>query len=308
VITPEHETARPATGPGFADAVTFAWGDREAGLYGLARLGLAGGGQNAGSALAVLFAGREPVAATARGNVEVPAGADFTDVSLGGLTTTTRTPLRHWTVTFAGANGAGFDLEFEALGAPAEIDPAEPVARAGGMVGYEQLCRVRGTVRTAAVAGDDGAGGAVAGTVEHTIDCLGQRSHLWGEPDWERIEATRTVNAWIDGGTGVSVTAVRAPGADGHDTDAAWGVLLDPAGSLYIDESRLSTTYDGDGHQRRAGLELWVGDDGYPRRAAGEVLCGSTFDLGQLRLDCAFFAWHMDGREGVGRYDVVRRA
>jgi hypothetical protein len=295
VITPEHETARPATGPGFADAVTFAWGDREAGLYALARLGLAGAGERSGSALAVLFADREPVAATARGNVEVPADADFADLSLGGLTTSVRTPLRLWTLAYAGPNGTGFDLEFEALGAPAEIDPGEPVARAGGMVGYEQLCRVRGTVRT----GGDG---------EHTIDCLGQRSHLWGAPDWERIEATRSVAAWLDDGSGVSVTTVRAPDADGHDTDAAWGVLLDPAGSLHIDEPRLSTTYDGEGHQRRAGLELWVGDDGYPRRAAGEVLCGSTFDLGQLRLDCAFFAWHMDGREGVGRYDVVRRA
>jgi hypothetical protein len=38
------------------------------------------------------------------------------------------------------------------------------------------------------------------------------------------------------------------------------------------------------------------------------VLCGSSVELGQLRLDCAFFAWQVDGREGVGRYDVVRRA
>jgi hypothetical protein len=224
----------------------------------------------------------------------VPAGADFTDLALAGLTTAVRTPLRHWTLSFEGTGGAGFELEFEALGAPAEIDAAEPVARAGGMVGYEQLCRVRGTVRT--------------GDAEHTIDCPGQRSHLWGEPDWGRLEATRTVTAWLDDGTGVSVTTVRAPGANGHGADAAWGVLHDPAGSLHIDEPRLSTTYDGDGHQRRAGLELWIGDDGYPRRAAGEVLCGSTFDLGQLRLDCAFFAWHMEGREGVGRYDMVRRA
>ena len=61
------------------------------------------------------------------------------------------------------------------------------------------------------------------------------------------------------------------------------------------------------GRQRHAGLELWVGEDGFPRRAAGEVLCGTTLDLGRLRLDCAFFRWRMDGREGVGRYDVLRR-
>ena len=48
-----------------------------------------------------------------------------------------------------------------------------------------------------------------------------------------------------------------------------------------ITDPRISTTYDGDGHQRRAGLELWVGeDDDYPRRGAGQVLCGSSVELG----------------------------
>ena len=27
-----------------------------------------------------------------------------------------------------------------------------------------------------------------------------------------------------------------------------------------------------------------------------------------LALDLAFFAWHFEGREGVGRYDVLRPA
>jgi hypothetical protein len=290
VIGPEHESARPATGPGFADAVTFAWGDRAAALYGLARIGVSGDGE--ASALAVLFSGREPVAAIARGGIELDGAPDFAALAAGGLATTVETPLSAWTVAFDG----GFDLTFEALVAPAEIDPAEPLARAGGMTGYEQLCRVRGTAR-------DGDG-------ERAVECLGQRSHLWGEPDWERIDSTRSVGAWLDDGMGVSVTAVRPRDARGQDTDAAWGVLVDPSGmSLHVDEARLSTTYDDGGHQRRAGLELWLGDDdGYPRRGAGEVLCGSTFDLGRLRLDCAFLAWHMEGREGVGHYDLVRRA
>jgi hypothetical protein len=291
VITPEHEAARPATGPGFSDAVTFSWADAEACLYGLARVGLAGG---AGSALAVLFSGSEPVAATARGGIELPAGAEFADLAAGGVRCTVRTPLREWTVAFDGGE-AGFDLVFEALAPPAEVDAGEPVARAGGMVGYEQLCRVHGTVR--------------AGGAEQAVDCLGQRSHLWGEPDWERIADTRSVAAWLDDGTAVTLTSVRPLAAKGQDADAVWAVLLDPAGSLHVDEPRLSTTFDADGRQRRAGLELWLGEeDDYPRRAAGEVLCGSTFDLGQLRLDCSFLRWHMDGRAGVGRYDRVRRA
>jgi len=291
VITPEDERARPISGPRFADAVTFAWGDPGAELHGLARLGL---GAEA-SALAVLFAGREPVGALARGRAEAPAGADFADLALPGLTTTVRTPLRAWTVSFDGGAAAGFALEFEALGAPVEIDPAEPLARVGGMSGYEQLCRVQGTVR--------------AGGAEHAVHCLGQRSRAWGEPDWERMEATRTLSAWLDDGTGLSVAAVRPAGARAHDEEVHWGAVLDPAGSLHVDEPRLSTTYDGDGRQRRAGLELWIEEaDGAPRRAAGEVVCGSTLDLGELRLDAAVFRWHVDGRRGVGRYDILRCA
>jgi hypothetical protein len=38
------------------------------------------------------------------------------------------------------------------------------------------------------------------------------------------------------------------------------------------------------------------------------VACGTSLELGRLRLDCAFFDWRMEGRVGVGRYDVLRRA
>jgi hypothetical protein len=159
------------------------------------------------------------------------------------------------------------------------------------MAGYEQLCRVQGTARGRA------------------IDCLGQRGHAWGEPEWDRIALTRAIGAWLDDGTGFALTGVRPAGAGDHAAEATWAALLDPAGPRAVEEARLSTTYDGEGRQRRAGLELWLGgEDDYARRAAGEVLCGSTLELGQLRLDCAFLRWHMHGRTGVGRYDLVRRA
>jgi hypothetical protein len=150
----------------------------------------------------------------------------------------------------------------------------------------------------------------VSGTAAgHRIDCLGQRGRSWGVADWGRIALTRSLAAWLEDGTSLTLAAVRPAGAESHADEAIWGVLLDPEGTLPIDDPRVSTTYDGDGHQRRAGLELWVGeDDDYPRRGAGQVLCGSSVELGQLRLDCAFFVWQLDGREGVGRYDMVRRA
>jgi hypothetical protein len=169
------------------------------------------------------------------------------------------------------------------------------VARVGGLAGYEQLCRVEGTARL--------------GGVEHTVRCLGQRSHLWGAPDWDRLGVTRTLSAWLDDGTAIAMATAAPAGAEGHDGEARWAALLDPAGSLHVADPRLSTTYDGDGHQRRAGLELWVGEqDELPRRAAGEVVAGSTLELGEVRLDAAVFAWHAQGRRGVGRYDVLRSA
>jgi hypothetical protein len=76
-----------------------------------------------------------------------------------------------------------------------------------------------------------------------------------------------------------------------------------------VQEPRLSTTWDARGRQRRAGLELWLDEeDGYPRRAAGEAVCGTTLELGRLRLDLAFLRWEMEGRGGPGRYEVLRRA
>jgi hypothetical protein len=293
MIAADDERARPAAGAGFTDAVTFAFADRAAGFFGLARAGLspAPDGGLLGSALGVLFAGREPVGVVAEGGMPLPAGADWAELRLTGLKSTVAEPLARWHVELDTPGGPGFALDFEALSAPAELAPEAPAAELGGMAGYEQLCRVRGTA---------------AG---HAIDCLGQRGHSWGAADWSRIALTRSLAAWLEEGSSLTVGAVRPADAESHADEATWGALMDAAGPVPVADPRVSTTYDGDGHQRRAGLELWVGeDDDYPRRGAGQVLCGSSVELGQLRLDCAFFAWQVDGREGVGRYDVVRRA
>ncbi len=295
MIGADSEQARTPTGPAFADAVTFAFGDEHAQLYGLARIGLSpgeDGGAPSGSALALLFSGREPVAAIALGGLEAGADAGWDAIALGGLRMTVDEPLRVWRVAMD-AERHGFDLRFEALTPPAEIDGGEAVARAGGMAGYEQLCGVTGTVRA------DGR--------EHEIRCLGQRGHGWGEPDGSRIASARTVAAWPGAGYGLALASVRPQGAE-HGDELVWAALLDEEGTLRVEDARVSTTYDDEGRQRRAGLELWLGDEEYPHRGSGEVLCGSTLDLGQLRLDCAFFRWRIDGESGVGRYDVLRRA
>jgi hypothetical protein len=287
----ELEAARRLSVPGDTDAVTFAWADADAQLYGIARLGrgAATDGSAQGSALAMLFSGRAPVGVLARGGEPLPDGG-WDRLALPGLATAVEAPLQRWSVT--GVGGATFDLRFEALGPPCQLP--EPAVHAGGLDAYAQLARVRGSVRI--------------GGRERPVNGLGQRSHGWGNPDWDTIALSRSVGVWFGDGTGLLVGAVRPAGATTHAEETTCAAVLGPSGALQVREAWLSTTTDREGRQRRAGLELWLGDDRAPRRAAGEVLCGSTLDLGALRLDCAFLRWHMEGREGVGRYDVLRRA
>jgi hypothetical protein len=294
VFGPEHEAPRPAQGDGFSDAVTISFGDPVADLYGVARLGLADG---AASGLALLFRRGEPVAVVAEGGVEVASTAAWEDVCAAGIDTSVEEPLARWRLAFAG-DGASLDLELEATGALAALPPDHPVAVAGGMTGYEQPVHAGGQ--------------AMVGSERIAVDCLGQRGHSWGAPDWDRIELARTVAAWMGDDLAVSLTAIRRAGKHDHAHEAVAATILARDGdgepvALTVDDPRLSTTYDVEGRQRHAGLELWV-DDEWPRRAAGEVACGTTLDLGRLRLDCAFFRWRMEGRAGVGRYDVLRRA
>lgn len=293
MIGPEHERVRPPAGEGFADSVTVAFGDADTGTYGVARLGIVPGAGPRVSALAVLFADGQPVGAVAQGQIDV-AAPDWDALEAAGVRMETFEPLRAWRVAFA-AEQASFDVRLTAVTPPIELMPSSPAAAAGGLTGYDQLVRAQGTI-------------TVAGR-ERTISGLGQRTHAWGIADWERMEAVRTVGAWLGEDRAVGLQAVRPTSAPGHEQDAVSAWLLGEEGVLALDDARLSTTYDDEGRQRRAGLELWEREDSdFPHRMAGEVVCGSTLDLGALRLDTAFFRFRMEGREGTGRYDVLRRA
>lgn len=298
MIDPQLESARPAEGPGFADAVTFAFGDASAGVYGSARLGLVPGEPPRAMALGLLFVGGEAVATPAGGGDAEDAG--WERFSAAGITATIVEPLRRWRLELDSGD-AGLELDFEALSDPVELGAEAAVARAAGLRGYEQPCRVRGT--------------AHAGGRSFAIDALGQRGHQWGAFDWERMESARSVSAWLGPDLSAVLSAVRPDGARGHDEEAISAFVVESAGEGLagaigeVAEPRLSTLYDSAGHQRRASAELWpAGEDAYPRRLAGSIVCGTSIELGRLTLDAAFFAWTMDGREGVGRYDVLRRS
>ncbi|MGB2711848.1 MAG: hypothetical protein WBC33_10060, partial [Conexibacter sp.] len=281
-----------AAGAGFGDAVTFAFGDPAQRLYGSARLGLVAGEPVLASGLVLLFGDGAPIVADATGGIEL-AQADWARIDAGDLSATIVEPLRAWEVAYDG-DEAGFALRFDALGEPVELGEGALGTSAADLHGYEQLCRVSGHVR--------------AGKRGWELDCRGQRGHQWGAPDWERIALARTLAVWLDDDRGIALAAMRPHAAAGHEQELVGAALLGEQ-TATIADPRLSTTLNAAGCQRRAGLELWIGDESpIPLYGAGEAVCGTTLDLGRLRLDAAFFHWHVDGHSGVGRYDVLQRA
>jgi hypothetical protein len=113
--------------------------------------------------------------------------------------------------------------------------------------------------------------------------------------------------AFSDGGL-LALSAVRPRTADGHGEEEVAAVLCGPDGApAEVTETLLSTEYGPDGVQRRATLELWVdGDEGQPLRGAGTLISASSVRRPGLNGEIAFFRWSLEGREGLGHYEVVR--
>jgi hypothetical protein len=113
---------------------------------------------------------------------------------------------------------------------------------------------------------------------------------------------------FADGGL-LALSAVRPAGAADHGAEQLAAILCDPdAAPVEVSEALLSTEYGPDGVQRRASLELWVGDDAQPLRGAGTLISASAVHRPGLDSSIAFFRWSVEGREGLGHYEVVRAA
>ena len=179
---------------------------------------------------------------------------------------------------FVARHPDGLSLEFRPVSAPAEI--------AGSAV---RVCRVSGTV--------DG----------RSIDCLGTAGETYRAPSWESLDAIRTISALFDEEHAVLTVALRPRGAVGHGQEAVSAHVLSGEESAAAEEARISTVYDGEGRQRTAGVELWIGEEDFPRRASGAARAGISLSLEGLRVNVAVFGWHMEGREGLGAYEITVR-
>jgi hypothetical protein len=125
--------------------------------------------------------------------------------------------------------------------------------------------------------------------------------------DAEQIVRRSIGIAFSDGGL-LALSAVRPEGAGGHGEEEIAAVLCDPDGApVEVSETLLSTEYGPDGVQRRATLELWLDDEGgQPLRGAGTLISSGEVNHPGLTGTIAFFRWALEGREGLGHYELMR--
>ena len=76
---------------------------------------------------------------------------------------------------------------------------------------------------------------------------------------------------------------------------------------LQVEEARISTVYDGGGRQRSAGLELWIPGEDFPRRGVRAGDRRLVARLEAIAVHAAVFRWRIEGREGIGAYELTLR-
>lgn len=168
-----------------------------------------------------------------------------------------------------------------------ELEPISDEVDLGGVVA--RTCKV---------------GGEVGGT---PVDCLGTISETRVAPDWEELDAIRSLSALLDEEHAVLALARRPRGALGHGEEQVVAWLIEAGELRSVEDARLSTVYDGEGRQRSAGLELWLPGEDFPRRGSGSVVAGSSLELEGVTVHAAVFRWQVEGREGLGGYELMVR-
>jgi hypothetical protein len=183
-------------------------------------------------------------------------------------------------------------LDLDGVRIEVELTPiAEPVRLQGPCPGIEELtvCRALGSLH-------EGGG-------ETEIACLAVRrrslEQASGAPGVKRSVAV----AFADGGL-LALSACRAADAEGHGEETISVALTDPEGELPLEEALISTEYDEQGRHRRATVELSL-PGAAPLRGAGTIVSGATLETEGRRVEIAFFRWSLNGRPGLGRYEIV---
>jgi len=186
--------------------------------------------------------------------------------------------------------------------------------------GFGAVTEARPVGGNGASASGDGADAAAGATDALAADAA---SGAWAVADPAVLR--RSIAILFEDGDLLAVSAARPAGAAAHDTEEILAGYTDPDGEqTEFTAARLSTEYGPDGAQRRATLELWPGPAGSvsgagrangaggsngldgPWRSGGRVLAATSIDLPGAHSWLAFFEWSVDGRPGIGRYEIIR--
>jgi hypothetical protein len=118
----------------------------------------------------------------------------------------------------------------------------------------------------------------------------------------------RSIGIVFSDGDLLALTSALPEGTAGIDAEEVTAVLCNPESPpVTFEEALLSTEYGEDGVQRRVSLELWPNlEEMRPLRGAGSLISSVAVRRQGLASQIAFFRWSVEGREGLGTYEVAR--
>jgi hypothetical protein len=118
----------------------------------------------------------------------------------------------------------------------------------------------------------------------------------------------RSIGVVFDDGGLLALTSTLPEGGGAHGDEEVTAVLCNSDGApVAFEEALLSTEYGEGGVQRRATLELWPDvEEMRPLRGAGSLISSVCVRRQNLDSHIAFFRWSIEGREGLGTYEVAR--
>jgi hypothetical protein len=223
---------------------------------------------------------------------EGEAQADGERASVAGVTLEVRSPLERWR---ADVNRDDLSLLLEASAASPPVGLlSEDVSLADvtGVESYEQLCELSGSIEV--------------GSRSLPLHCLGRRLHSWGEIAWDRIEMTRSLYAVSGERRAIVFESARPTGSGGHGDERRLARLIAATDEIEpFEDARLSTVYGEQGLPAKAGLELFLPGEEYPRRLGGEALHATWLGEDGTRSAIGFFRWSMEGTSAFGLYETV---
>jgi hypothetical protein len=122
----------------------------------------------------------------------------------------------------------------------------------------------------------------------------------------------RQVSIPFEPALAIALTATRPRGAPGHGEELLEAVVFrgEPPAWATIEMPRLSTTYDGAGVPRHAGVELWESEESeLALRVGGEAVTnGELLHADGARSRVVFLAWHHRDHRALGSYTITTLA